>query len=78
MYFTALYAIAPAIIRPAVRITAAVEELFDRAMNQNFVPVVDDNDSFVGIITRKDIIKYFCKMSGIIKDSGGGNAPEGS
>ena len=54
---------------PPVRITAAVEELFDRAMNQNFVPVVDDNDSFVGIITRKDIIRYFCNMSGMLKDS---------
>ena len=55
---------------PPVRITAAVEELFDRAMNQNFVPVVDDNDSFVGIITRKDNIRYFCNMSGMLKDSG--------
>ena len=29
-----------------------------RAINQNFVPVVDDQGSFIGIITRKSIIKY--------------------
>lgn len=27
-------------------------------MNQNFVPVIDDNQIFIGIITRKDIIQY--------------------
>lgn len=36
-----------------------MEELINRAMNQNFVPVVDDQDKFIGIITRKDIIQYF-------------------
>ena len=29
-----------------------------KAVNQNFVPVVDDKDIFIGIITRKDIIQY--------------------
>ena len=37
---------------------AAMEDLIDKALNQNFVPVVDDK-CFIGIITRKDIIKYF-------------------
>lgn len=27
-------------------------------MNQNFVPVIDDNKIFIGIIRRKDIIAY--------------------
>ena len=27
-------------------------------MNQNFVPVVDDKDTFIGIIKRRDIIEY--------------------
>jgi CBS domain-containing protein len=35
-----------------------MEELFEKATNQNFVPVVDDNNVFIGIITRKDIILY--------------------
>ena len=36
----------------------AIPRLLDRAINQNFVPVVDDQGSFIGIITRKSIIKY--------------------
>ena len=36
-----------------------MEDLIGKALNQNFVPVLDDQKSFIGIITRKDIIKYF-------------------
>ena len=35
-----------------------VEDLFDCAINQNFVPVLDDMGYFIGIVTRKDIMKY--------------------
>lgn len=42
----------------AVHISVSMEELFDKITNQNFVPVVDDNNVFIGIITRKDIILY--------------------
>ncbi|MFU0828316.1 MAG: CBS domain-containing protein [Lachnoclostridium sp.] len=44
---------------PAVKINATMDELLLRVMDQNFVPVVDDRDKFMGIITRKDIIKYY-------------------
>lgn len=44
---------------PPVRITVSMEELLNSAMNQNFIPVVDDLENFIGIITRKDIIRYF-------------------
>jgi CBS domain-containing protein len=44
---------------PPVGISASMEELLIKSTNQNYVPVVDDTNSFVGIITRKDIIKYF-------------------
>ncbi|MGL5434954.1 MAG: CBS domain-containing protein [Lachnospiraceae bacterium] len=43
----------------SVKADAKMEDLIDKALNQNFVPVVDDLGSFIGIITRKDIIKYF-------------------
>lgn len=41
-----------------VRVTANMHDLVARASNQNFVPVVDDKDTFIGIITRSAIIKY--------------------
>ena len=44
-----------------VNADADMEDLLDRAINQNYVPVVDDKGSFIGIITRKEIIKYCYK-----------------
>lgn len=41
-----------------VRVTASMTELVERASTQNFVPVVDDKDAFIGLITRKAIIRY--------------------
>lgn len=41
-----------------VHASSNMEDLLDRAINQNYVPVVDDHGSFIGIITRKAIIKY--------------------
>ncbi|MCI8516754.1 MAG: CBS domain-containing protein [Hungatella sp.] len=41
-----------------VSIDATMEDMIDKALNQNFVPVVDDQQNFIGIITRKDIIRY--------------------
>lgn len=43
---------------PPVRIDAEIEELISRAMEQNFIPVVDDRDIFIGIVTRRDIIAH--------------------
>ncbi len=42
-----------------VSIDSNMEDLLDKAMKQNFVPVLDDKKSFIGIVTRKDIMKYF-------------------
>ncbi len=41
-----------------VRVTTGMYDLVQRASVQNFVPVVDDKDAFIGIITRRSIIKY--------------------
>ena len=45
----------------AVNILVSMEELFDKVTNQNFVPVIDDQNIFIGIITRKDIILYLAE-----------------
>lgn len=45
-------------VKPAC-IDTAMEHLLERAKSQNFVPVVDDRNVFIGIVTRSDIIKYF-------------------
>ncbi|MCI8782512.1 MAG: CBS domain-containing protein [Dorea sp.] len=45
-----------------------MEDLIGRAMEQNFVPVVDDQGHFIGIITRRDIIEYcYNRMKGCEK-----------
>lgn len=41
-----------------VRVNTGMHELVCRASNQNFVPVVDDKDTFIGIVTRGNIMKY--------------------
>lgn len=43
-----------------VRVTTPMKDLVERASSQNFVPVVDDKDAFIGIVTRRAIINY-CK-----------------
>lgn len=43
----------------AARITATMQELLELAERQNFIPVVDDQGTFIGIVARKQIIHYF-------------------
>ncbi len=41
-----------------VRIDTTMEMLIEKALNQNFIPVIDDRSCFIGIIKRKVIIQY--------------------
>lgn len=41
-----------------VRVNTSMQDLVERASTQNFVPVVDDKDTFIGIVTRRSIMKY--------------------
>lgn len=42
-----------------ISIDTDMDDLVDMIKDQNFVPVVDDNQSFIGIVTRKDVIGFY-------------------
>ena len=44
-----------------VSIEANIRELSDMMLNQNFVPVVDGRNVFIGIVTRKQIMTELLK-----------------
>ncbi len=46
-----------------VKVNAKVQDMVNRAMNQNFVPVIDDDDVFIGIVKRKDILQYYFELN---------------
>jgi CBS domain-containing protein len=45
-----------------VTIDAQMEDLISRAVVQNFVPVVDDQQIFIGIVRRREMIEYCTKL----------------
>lgn len=47
-----------------VTVTASFEDLIKLAIEQNFVPVVDDRNTFIGIVTRKTIIAHLANKNG--------------
>ena len=46
---------------PPIKIMETVENLMERIINCNFVPVVDDRGFFCGIVTRKNIMQFLMK-----------------
>jgi predicted transcriptional regulator len=48
-------------VKKPVNVMADMDELLSVAVNQNFVPVVDDRGMFIGIVTRQDIMRYFAR-----------------
>ncbi len=49
---------------PPVKITARAEEIVERLLSQNFVPVTDDRGAFMGIVTRQRVLGYYKDKSG--------------
>lgn len=41
-----------------VKMDVSIPDLFEQSLKQNFVPVVDDRNIFIGIVTRQSIIQY--------------------
>lgn len=54
-----------------VHIHANMDDLIDLAKVQNFVPVVDDFDHFIGIVRRSDIIEYCAKQMFVRTEASG-------
>ena len=44
---------------PPVKITAKADELREGLMMHNFLPVIDDNGAFIGIVTRNRMLDYY-------------------
>lgn len=44
-----------------VTVDVQIEDLISRAAEQNFVPVIDDQQIFIGIVRRREIIEYCAK-----------------
>ena len=39
-----------------LKIDATIEEIYALALDQSFVPLIDDQDHYIGIIKRKDVL----------------------
>ena len=54
------------IIRPKyitpVSVDVDMTTVVNRSLQQNYVPVIDDSGSFIGIVTRQNIIKTLAKF----------------
>ena len=46
---------------PAMKIDTTMRELENLIVVQNYVPIVDDRDILMGIVTRKSVMQYLIK-----------------
>ena len=54
-----------------MRVTTPIPDLWDRVLDQNFVPVVDDRDMFMGIVTRRSVMAYLMNRKGNVRTGDG-------
>ena len=47
-------------------VKANSEILLSKAIDENFIPIIDEHQLFVGIITRKEILNYYFERKFII------------
>jgi CBS domain-containing protein len=59
---TRLYDVPQRVQNVPISIAADMMDLITLATDQNFVPVIDDNDHFIGIVRRRDIIIYCANL----------------
>lgn len=51
-------------VKPAT-IDSDIIDVVNRAINENFVPIVDGRDMFIGLVTRKKVINYLLNAQGL-------------
>lgn len=44
---------------PAVKVDANIDDLLEKIINHNFVPVIDDRRVLMGIVTRRRVMQEF-------------------
>lgn len=49
-----------------VSVSTDMHELLLKASGQNFVPVVDDKQAFIGIVTRSAILRYWLEQTSAV------------
>jgi nitroreductase/CBS domain-containing protein len=45
-----------------VKVNAPIDNIFITLINQNFIPILDDRDVFIGIVKRSDLINYYLEQ----------------
>ncbi len=45
------------------RINESFERLVELALEQNFIPIIDDHDTFIGILRRQELIRELLNLS---------------
>ena len=48
-----------------VSVSTDIRDLLTKAMDQNFVPVVDDRNTFIGLVTRRSIMRQYGAALGV-------------
>ena len=61
-------------LAPPVNIDADMDTLVGRSMAQNFVPVIDDRGTFIGIVTRRSVIGMLKKEAAKFATNANGSA----
>ncbi|QSX09323.1 CBS domain-containing protein [Alkalibacter rhizosphaerae] len=50
-------------------INESLSRIVELSKSQNFVPVVDDNGTFIGLITRQEVIDYLLKKDRVLQEA---------
>ncbi len=46
----------------SVKVDASFDEIYEASLIQNFIPIIDDRNVFIGIIRRKEVVSYIKKL----------------